>query len=142
MCNFCAPSIPVPFTESSRVSLDSQHPDALARIQTLESRADDAADRAAADPFALLEDLAGADARAPSDAPALAGAIQPARQPPDDAWDNWRPQEHWGGQPPAPALLPRTTSVTYSTEWNGPSGAWQRPSQAELAQWMAQGWQP
>ena len=34
---------PVPFTESSRVSLDSQHPDALARIQTLESRADEAA---------------------------------------------------------------------------------------------------
>ena len=34
---------PAPFTESSRVSLDSQHPDALARIQTLESRADEAA---------------------------------------------------------------------------------------------------
>ena len=39
MCTFCAPSNPVPFPESSRVSLDSQHPDALARIQTLESRA-------------------------------------------------------------------------------------------------------
>ena len=43
VCTFCAPSNPVPFPESSRVSLDSQHPDALARIQTLESRADEAA---------------------------------------------------------------------------------------------------
>ena len=41
MCTYL--SCPVPFPESSRVSLDSQHPDALARIQTLESRADDAA---------------------------------------------------------------------------------------------------
>ena len=39
---------PLPFPESSHVSLDSQHPDALARIQTLESRADAAANAAAA----------------------------------------------------------------------------------------------
>ena len=38
----------VPLPESSRVSEDSQHPDALARIQTLESRAEDAAAAAAA----------------------------------------------------------------------------------------------
>ena len=58
VCTFCAPSNPVPFPESSRVSLDSQHPDALARIQTLESRAEDAA--AAAAPKETEASAAGA----------------------------------------------------------------------------------
>ena len=39
----CPFRYPLPFPESSHVSLDSQHPDALARIQTLENRADEAA---------------------------------------------------------------------------------------------------
>ena len=38
-----SPRYPLPFPESSIVSLDSQHPDALARIHTLENRADEAA---------------------------------------------------------------------------------------------------
>ena len=71
VCTFCAPSNPVPFPESSRVSLDSQHPDALARIQTLESRAEDAAAAAAS-----KETEASAAAGAP---PAFAGHMTDVR---------------------------------------------------------------
>ena len=39
----CPSRHPLPFPESSHVSLDSQHPDALARIQTLEIKANEAA---------------------------------------------------------------------------------------------------
>ena len=59
---------PAPFTESSRVSLDSQHPDALARIQTLESRVDEAA--------ASKETEAAADAGSP---PAFTGHMMDVR---------------------------------------------------------------